>query len=117
MSEPNEELKDGSSSVPTELVSFLEQNPAYYPVFRSNLCILLLKSISEKAKNLTMLKAEFPKLSQEDLSDLVHTLVSVGAVSYFDAGSNRFFYINDSGRFFLSIYEHAKEEFVGLSTD
>ncbi|MFH1234769.1 MAG: hypothetical protein V1493_04115 [Candidatus Diapherotrites archaeon] len=103
----------GAQQPPDEFVRFLEQNPAYYTIMKSNLCIMVVQSLAEKAKTLTMLKIEFPRMEQEDLMELVESLVTVGVVSVFEAGSSRFYYTNDRGKIFLSIYKAAKEKFVG----
>ncbi|MCX6801517.1 MAG: hypothetical protein NT067_00230 [Candidatus Diapherotrites archaeon] len=106
----------GTQQPPDEFVRFLEQNPAYYTIMKSNLCILVVQSLAEKAKSLMMLKAEFPRMEQEDIFELAESLVAVGVVSFFDAGSNRFYYTNEKGKFFLAIYRQAKEKFVGPET-
>lgn len=103
----------GSQQPPDDFVRFLEQNPAYYTIMKSNLCIMVVQSLAEKAKTLMMLRVEFPRMEQEDLLELVESLVTVGVVSVFDAGSNKFYYANDRGKIFLSIYRKAKERFVG----
>lgn len=96
-----------------ELVRFLEQNPAYYTVMKSGLCIRILESLSQKAKNLLMLRQGFPRMEQQDIMVLLETLADVGVVSHLDAGSNRFFYTNEKGKRFLEIYRKTREKFLG----
>ncbi len=96
-----------------ELVRFLEQHPAYYAIMKSALFIQLLKSLAEKAKNILMLKTDFPGMEQDDLIEMLGLLRDLGVVSALDAGSSRFYYTNEKGRQFLAIYHKTKEKFLG----
>ena len=96
-----------------ELVHYLEQHPAYYAIMKSNICILLLGSLSSKAKNALMLKREFPRMEQQDLAELIGMLEEIGVISHLDTGSNRFYYTNKQGKAFLAVYRVTKERYLG----
>jgi len=96
-----------------ELVQFLESHPEYYTLMKSDLCVKLLRSLSAKAKSINMLKQDFPQVDQEDLVLLVESMIEVKVVSFFDAGSNRFYHTNNNGKKFLEIYRSTKERFLG----
>lgn len=102
-----------NSTQQDDLIRFLELHPVYYTIMKSSLCIRILESLAQKAKNILMLKRDFPKIEQQDIVLLLESLIEAGVVSFFDAGTQRFYYTNKNGRQFLEIYKRTKERFLG----
>lgn len=107
------EQSNAPSKEQDELVRFLEQNPEYYSIMKSNLFIKILKSLSTKAKNILMLKRDFPRMERGDLLLLMETLAKVKAIANLDTNSGRFYYASEKGKRFLAVYREAKEKFLG----
>jgi len=97
------------------MVQYLEVHPEYYAIMKSSLFIRILESISHKAKNTTMVKQSFPAIEVQDMLEMLIMLEEIGVVSHLDAASVRFYYTNNKGKEFLTIYGQSKQQFIGQS--
>jgi hypothetical protein len=96
-----------------EFILFLEKNPAYYVIMKSQLYIEVLEKLARKPLSRPALKNRFPEVETSDLDLIVESLVEIGLVSRFRAGENFVYYSNDKGKLFLEKYAKTKRHFLG----
>lgn len=90
---------------------FIEKHPKAFPVIRSDLFLQILNSL-KTAKDIIRLKSEFPFIEENDLREIMDTLIKTELATKFKASNKDFYYLTNTGKEFIEIYNETKKAFL-----
>jgi len=96
-----------------ELIEFVQQNPVCYAIMRSPAHMSVLQSLAKGAKGKVQLLIAFPRIESADIDLIVDSLVEGGLLGKMEVGSNQMYYVNETGKQFLAIFNRTKKDMIG----
>jgi len=94
-------------------IEFLEENPKLFAIAKSEMCIRLLRILTEKALPAIEIKKFdfFSKFSDYDLETLLNLLCDLKLLDKEKMGYRMIYYTNDNTKIFLDTYDDAKKNY------
>ncbi|MBN2066971.1 MAG: hypothetical protein JW744_00710 [Candidatus Diapherotrites archaeon] len=93
-------------------ILFLEENPGFYELSRSNVLIKMLESLALSAKSASSIHAEFPFIEWNDLGEILDSMVKLKVVEEIRPGSMVFYSVSGKGKELLEMYRKTKKFFT-----
>ena len=94
-----------------EFLNYIQDHPEYYPILQSKIFITVLEFLSEKAKPLQDIEAQFSNIEREDLDLVLNSLIKLKIVSRVTGPAQIIYYTNENGKELLKKFKKASEHF------
>lgn len=93
-------------------IIYLQKNPRFFAIAKSELCISLLKYLQKKGLSVKDFKdSEFGYIKEEDLLTLLELLYNLKLLEKHKIIGKEIYYTNENTKNFLEIYDNTKKQY------